>query len=120
MASNIITMTRGDSYIFDVTLFDEWNPNKRWEIQEGDVVYFGIMLPHQKFEDAIIRKRFTYAQSKYPGRITIRLAPDDTVDLEPGVYFYAVKVKVNSINVDGEPQTDVITVINKTKFIIND
>lgn len=120
MASNIITMTRGDTYIFDVTLFDEWNPNKRYEIQSGDVVYFGLMLPHQRFEDAILKKRFVYETSAFPGRIQIRIAPEDTVDLEPGVYYYAVKLKISSENEAGDNQTDVVTVINKTKFIIND
>lgn len=120
MASNIITMTRGDSYVFDVTLFDEWNLNKRWELESADTVYFGLMFPHQKFEDAILRKRYVADQCKTSGRITIRIAPEDTVDLEPGVYYYAIKVRVISTNEDGEQQTDVVTVVNKTKFIIND
>lgn len=120
MASNIITMTRGDSYIFDVTLFDEWNLTKRYEIQENDSIYFGVMLPHQKFEDAIIKKKYTYDNVKSTGRISIRIAPEDTLNLDPGVYYYAVKIKIISINEDGDSQIDVVTVVNKTKFIIND
>lgn len=120
MISNIITMTRGDTYVFDVTIFDEWDTSARYEIQEGDIIYFGIMFPHQKFEDAIVKKRFTYKEGEIPGRIQIRIAPEDTVDLEPGVYYYAVKLKIVSLNAENDFQTDVVTVINKTKFIIND
>lgn len=98
-------MTRGDTYAFDVTVFDEISPTQPYKLQDGDMVYFGIMLPGQRFEDAIIKKRFLYKRDDalhncngwclhYKQiRIKIRIAPEDTVDLLPGVYYYAIKIK---------------------------
>lgn len=120
MAYNIITLTRGDTYSFDVTLFDERKLTARYEFQKTDVLYFGLMLPGQKFEDAILKKRFTYEDTLYPGRLQIRIAPEDTVDLDPGVYYYMVKLKRTAVDDNGNPYIDVATIINKTKFIIND
>ena len=162
MSSKIITMTRGDTYAFDLTIFDEISPSLPYKLQDGDVVYFGIMLPGQRFEDAVIKKRFIYkrddAINNYNDwclhykqiRIKIRIAPEDTVDLTPGIYYYAVKIKrsraktaeiatekipciLEGPSSDGEPEWaeqptemeeaypyDVATIINKTKFILND
>lgn len=125
MASNIITMTRGDTYSFDVTIFDEWDVTKRFTIEDSDRIYFGLMLPHQKFEDAIVKKIWKgidlLKTTKQMGRLSIRLAPEDTIDLEPGVYYYAIKLKTTTVDLETlKKQIDVVTIVNKTKFIIND
>lgn len=124
MASNIIVMTRGDTYRFDVTIFSEDDITDRYELTENDVVYFGIMYPHQKFEDAIIRKRFVSTDVEDNGRVSITIEPEDTVDLEPGVYYYAVKLKQTRYypldNGETEEYSEVTTVINKTKLVLND
>lgn len=118
MASNIIVMNRGDSFAFSLSIDDETHVevDSLYRLTDTDVVYLGIMLPHQKFENAIIKKRFTKADQDSSGYIIAEIAPEDTLDLLPGVYYYAVKLRQST----NEPTERISTVINKTKFIIND
>lgn len=125
--NNIIVLNRGDSFSFDLTLNDETATSGRYSLQGDDVVYFGLMDPGQPFEFALVRKRYTVEDCDEAGNLVINLEPKDTLDLIPGVYYYAVKLKMDHYYIDPETgeQTDqhidrVITVINKTKFFLND
>lgn len=123
MASNIIVMTRGDTYRFDVTVFDEADITARYDFIDKDRIYFGIMHPHQKFEDALIRKAYDGSIAKTSGRITITIQPEDTEYLEPGVYYYAIKLKKYDGVDEEQPDKeywDIITLVNKTKLVLND
>lgn len=123
MASNIIVMTRGDTYRFDVTIFDEKDITARYDFIDRDKIYFGVMHPHQKFEDAIIRKVYSGSDAKITGRINITIQPEDTENLESSVYYYAVKLKKYDGIDEDDPEReywDILTVINKTKFVLND
>ena len=122
--NNIVIMNRGDTYSFDLTINDENSIDGLYHLQGDDTVYFGLMLPHQPFEVAIVRKRFTAEDVDDFGNIVISLESSDTLDLNPGVYYYAVKLHMDhkeayadgtSFDVD-----EVVTVINKTKFVICD
>lgn len=122
--NNIVVMNRGDTYTFGLTINDESSADGLYHLQGDDVVYFGLMLPHQPFEVAIVRKRFTAEDADAFGNLTISLEPSDTLDLEPGVYYYAVKLHMDhkEAYADGTPidVDEVVTVINKTKFVICD
>lgn len=109
--SNIIQITRGDTLQFNVSIEDEAYEGQQYILANTDIAYLGVMLPHQKFEDAIIKKKFTFEDQDPSGNITVIIEPEDTVDLDPGVYYYAVKL---------QRTTTVTTVINKTKFVILD
>ena len=115
MSDKIIVMNRGDTYYFTLTISD--SDGNTYLLHHEDAVYFGVMNPHQRFEDALIKKKLTADDMNEDGSITISLKPADTLDLYPGTYYYAVKLhrvaKADDID-------DVITVINKTKLIIND
>lgn len=121
--NNIIIMTRGDSLEFKPTrhVLGRYN---NYELKDGDALYFGLMYPGQRFEDAIIRKMFTANEVNSLTDFVIELKPEDTVDLVPGKYFYALKLQLNHEEYSPELGTvevdKVITLINKTKFIIND
>jgi hypothetical protein len=61
------------------------------------------------------------------GNLVITIEPEDTLDLLPGKYFYAIKMHIDHFEPGTEEtgyagkQVDkVVTLINKTKFIIND
>ena len=124
--NNVIILNRGDSFSFDLTLKDETAENGRYILQGDDVVYFGLMDPNQPFETAWVRKRYTVEDCDEAGNLAINLEPKDTLDLIPGVYYYSVKLKMNHDEIDPDTQEvirhvdRVITVINKTKFFLND
>lgn len=109
--SNIIKMIRGDTYAFTVSILDEDSETGLYQLTAADKLYVGIMYPHQPFEDAIIKKRFLKVDQDSDGTIKVVITPEDTLDLFPGIYYYAVKL---------QKEEAVITVINKTKFIICD
>ena len=85
MSENIKVINRGDTYEFDLTINDD-SLNGRYILQDDDVLYFGLMDPHQKFEDALLRKRYTKDDCDEGGNLIIEIRPEDTIDLLPGVY----------------------------------
>ena len=96
--NNIISLCRGDSFI--VPLFINQG-SKCYPIRynlhnhKSFELYLGIMECNQKFEDAVLRKKWTYNTgliNQY-GDLMVGLSPDDTLLLHPGKYFYQVKMK---------------------------
>lgn len=126
--SNIITINRGDSFDFDLTInLGGALDTERYILTGSDAIYFGIMDPGQPFEWALVRKKYTVSDTDAMGNLTISIKPEDTLDLMPGRYYYAVKLHMNHPEIDentGEETGKIIdkvyTVINKTKFIICD
>ena len=123
--SNIIVINRGDSFDFDLTI--TLDSEFRYALTGDDALYFGIMQPHQPFETALIRKKYTVAETDEMGNLSVSILPEDTLNLHPGKYYYAVKLHMNHPEVDantGEETGKIIdkvyTIINKTKFIICD
>ena len=107
MSYNIIVLNRGDSYPFTFYIEDPNSQDGIYRLKDDDAVYLGIMDPHQLFENALVRKKYTA----------------EDMDLYPGIYYYAIKLhKLSPARPElNEPEIDqVSTVINKTKFIIND
>lgn len=119
MVNDIIVMNRGDSLDFDVTIYDDNSETGYYYLQPGDVVYFRIMLPHQPFEEAIFKKEYTVNDTDPAGTLVVHLKHEDTVNMCPGVYYYSIKLHVNHRE-DDVLIDKVLTVINKTKFVIND
>ena len=125
--NNIIVMNRGDTYEFDLTIDDEASLGGRYRLTGDDAVYFGLMDPGQPFEVALVRKKFTVEDADEMGNLVITILPEDTLDLFPGKYFYAIKLHLDHEDIDpntgestGRRIDKVVTVINKTKFILCD
>ena len=124
--NNMIILNRGDTYEFDLTIDDDSSVDGRYHIQGDDTIYFGIMDPHQPFEEALVKKSFTVDDADVNGNLTIVIEPEDTLDLLPGTYYYSVKIHLQHENINPEDgQVDgyinkVHTVINKTKLFLND
>lgn len=116
MATNIMMVTRGDTISFNIEIEDENSYRGRYRLTENDAVYFGLMLPHQPFEDAIIKRKFVKADQDSSGNVYVTFTPEESAMLLPGVYYYAVKLRQN-INSNNELIT---TIISKTKFVVND
>lgn len=125
--NNIIVMNRGDTYEFDLTISTEDDLGARYKLQGNDAIYFGIMDPGQPFEIALVRKKFTVNDTDAEGNLSIVIHPEDTLDLYPGKYFYAIKLHQDHDEVNEETGeytgvhiNKVRTIINKTKLIICD
>lgn len=74
----------------------------------GTEVYFGLMLPGGEFKDAIIKKKYTSEDTNCNGDVIINFAPEDTMYLDDGKYYYMIKVAL--------PDGTINTVIEKTEF----
>ena len=82
------------------------------------------MYPNQKFEDAIFVKGYTLEeQDVETGEIIVKIVPNDTRALTPGVYYYTAKLqRGGTLEVldDFDEPDEVRTIIDRTKFIINE
>lgn len=118
--NNIITVNRGDSFKlpFKVKIGDATVNNIQYDLQPGDFLYFAVMEGNQKWEDAIIKKAYTYEDYDYIyHEALIRFEIEDTEYLIPGTYYYQIKLYRPKENaVDGFEAVD--TVMPRTKFII--
>lgn len=117
MSTYIIKINRGDSFDFDFTI-----PN----LGNTDALYFALMYPHQKFENALLIKGYKGNDPEVDnktGNINIKILPSETKLLEPGVYYYTIKLhrggSLNDLGATVEPD-EVSTIIERTKFIINE
>jgi hypothetical protein len=124
MSNKIIKINRGDSYEFSMNITDKEDFYKSYFLTETDVVYFAIMLPHQPFERAILVKGYTLEeQNQETGEIAVKITPNDTRRLVPGVYYYTVKLQRGGtldIIDDFDDAEEVRTLIERTKFIVNE
>lgn len=124
MSTKIIKLNRGDSYELVLTIPRKEDYSKNYLLTEKDVIYFAIMLPHQPFEKSCFVKGYTMEeQNSETGELTIKLIPNDTRFLQSGVYYYTVKLQrggtLDVIDDFDEPD-EVRTLIERTKFIVNE
>jgi hypothetical protein len=139
MSTKIIKINRGDSYEFDVKITKK-NSLEPYMLKPGkDVVYFAILFPHQPFEAADPERQIkgydsldqnqcfdliTGKPTEDTGIIRIKIEPKDTRFLSPGVYYYTVKLQRGGTigvidDLDDNPD-EVRTIIERTKFIVNE
>ena len=115
--NNVVTITKGDYSIIPVELVISTYPEYyTLTLDEGDIVYFDIMTSSKGFVKAILKKAFTLSDVTPDGFINVKILPEDTLSLEPGVYYYSVKVLYKL----GDNDVRISTLVDKTKFIIND
>ncbi len=127
MANNIIMLNRGETYVFDFVLHDPiYDESGVYELQDNEILYFALMYPHTKIEDAVILRGYTrqlLEQAEAGFAVEIKLNPEDTYDLPVGVYYYTIKLQ-RGVDVEKEIGNfragEMITIIPRTKFILND
>ena len=136
MSNKIIKLNRGDSYTFDVKITKN-NSSEPYILEYSkDIVYFAILFPHQPFEkanpdrqvkgyDALDQNqdfdKITGEPTEETGKITIKIEPNDSRWLAPGVYYYTVKLQRGGtphILDDFDTPDEVRTIIERTKFIV--
>jgi hypothetical protein len=122
MSYSIIKINRGDSIELTIPVLEPYSDSKHL-LMANEAVYFALMYPHQKFEDALVLKGYTLEdQNVRTGEVLVKISHNDTKDLEPGIYYYTAKLKRGGnllvVNGNDEPE-EVRTLIERTKFIIN-
>lgn len=126
MSANIIKVNRGDSFELITEVPDKKDLSKNYILKPTDALYFAILLPNQNFEDAIILKGYRGSDPEVDqktGKVCIKLTHSETKDLAPGVYYYTTKVHIGGSLIDlGESvePDEVRTIIERTKFIVNE
>jgi hypothetical protein len=120
MANNIITLTKGDTFDFNVAIFEELYGHYYTGARAGDKIVFKLLKPNQEFfsENAIIEKEIILKDNNPNDECIFYLEHDDTVNLPTGVYYYAVKLIRDPQEGENFPR-QVLTLINKTKFVLN-
>lgn len=120
VASNgIIEINRGDTATFPVYVnVGTALKTILYELREGDNIYFALLEPHQKWENAILKKVYDYTSfdSKH-FCIPIHFYTEDTEYLHPGTYYYEIKLRKDAKNNDDGFES-VETIVPRTKFFI--
>ena len=126
MSTRIVKINRGDTFEFEITIPDKSDLTKTYILKPTDALYFALLFPHQDFEDAIILKGYSGSDPEVnleTGEITVKLSHRDTKHLMPGVYYYTAKLHVGGsledLGANREPE-EVRTIIERTKFIVNE
>lgn len=99
---NLIILNRGDSFSRPLFLNrgTKLQPMRyilsdgNGDVNKEDEIYFAIMEPNQTFENAIIKKKYTYRDLNSNNDVVIELRPEDTCELIPGQYFFTVKLRI--------------------------
>jgi hypothetical protein len=83
-----ITMTKGDTVAFNAEILD----------QNGDVVVVDSadFICKKKYEDndSIFHKSLNAGIQQAEGLLTVRIAPQDTQEVDAGLYFYDFSIGV--------------------------
>ena len=121
---NSIRLSRGDYVVFSCFInagnkltLRRYTLKDGDETKQGDILYFAIMEPNHKFEDAIVKKTFTADSPRNDfGDTLIEIKPEDTENLLIGFYYYTVKLQ--RFAEDGSYYVD--TVIPDRRFVLED
>lgn len=118
--NNVITLTRGDYLRFPVDMtMGQFPAVEKWVMEEGDMIIFSLMEYNQPFEKGVFQKQYTYKDLDENENLFVTILPEDTINLCPGTYYYAIKA-IYKVSDGSDEDTHIDTLIQKTKFIIVD
>lgn len=103
----MITLPRGNSRDISIELKSGGEP---YALKGGEKLIFTVKQFKSRDADDIIQKVMT-ADDIEDGLYIVRLKPEDTINMEPGTYFFDIAIAVNE---------DFYTIIKVDKFIITD
>ena len=111
--NNIICMNRGDTWSTSIPInIGSTADPEYYNLTANDYVYFGVMEPEKSFEHSIVCKKLDINNVTKENYVDITFDSIDTEYLQPGIYYYEVKLL--------RPNDVVDTIIPKTKFIVVD
>ncbi len=137
MAQNIIILNKGDTFDFYITAFEHEGGKLAALVQKNDIIEFKVLYPNQDYFDSDqnipIVKRYTIESDDASSTLksTINIEHWDTINLKPGVYYYTVKLKrpltpeeqsafeTELVDIPVEHRAQYVTIINRTKFVLN-
>lgn len=97
-----ICINRGDTG--QASLFinagSDLNPIQ-YRLGDNDCIYMAIERPNQPFEKAVVKKVMNNSNSIFDkdGCLIINFESEDTLCLEPGLYYYEIKAKIYRENI---------------------
>lgn len=105
--TNIITMNRGDTVEFSLYLNAGTNMGpKPFDLSAGAKIYFYILFPNEKFENAYLRQTYGKEDIAEDGyNLTVRLSSEDTISMPTGKYYYSVRIVDGEMNYTTIPAT---------------
>ena len=99
--NGFIYMNRGDSFKVPLVI----NQGTKEDIVRFYIshhpsaeVYFGLMEPNQRFEDALLKKHLDKKDLNFQGDLMLGFRPEDTEYLLPAKYYYALKAEIRLYN----------------------
>lgn len=84
-----ITMTRGDTVSFNCECFDQ-------NYQSVNVDNAWLTVRERITGEPVFTKTIGSGISQDVGMLTIRIAPEDTQEIDEGIYFYDFVINVNN------------------------
>lgn len=118
--NGIITMNRADTFrttIF-VNIGTKLNP-VRYILAGNDRLYFALMEPGKRFEEAVMKKVMTPEDvDEETGDVKFSFKTSDTECLHPGTYYYMIKLFIAAEDSDEDDEVD--TIVPQTKFFLLD
>jgi hypothetical protein len=114
--NGIIYLFRGDSYTNPIIINVGTNLSPiNYQLKQGDSLYFGLMEPNQSFEEAVLKKKYTYLNdTDSKGNTLLKIEPKDTLNLKVGKYYYMIKLRT----IDAFGQECVKTIVPPTQFFL--
>lgn len=116
--NGIITVSRGDSFSFHIFINQGTALAPiRYSLQGTDKVILGVHLPtYYEFTDSqeeLIQKTLTVSNLNSDGDIEVNFDATETSFMQPGDYYYSVKLYITLNSVDY-----INTIIPETKFVV--
>lgn len=112
--NGIVMLMRGDTLVLPIHINIGTKLAPRYKsLQPSERLYFGLMEPHQAFEDAVLKKVLDHtSDTDGDGNPLLVLNPKDTEKLSVGKYYYMIKLRT----IDTFGQEVVRTIVSPTLF----
>lgn len=110
-----IEMARGDCADWYLPIYYGKRDNKiQYELEDNDVILFAVFDTGNLYNENIIEKTFSKADTDEYGRVHLSIGEADTMDLPVHNYYYIVKL----FKTDEQGNMKPYTITNKKQFNI--
>lgn len=94
-----ITLVRGDTLAFGIELYLASEENEQLQTlldQDLDSCCFTVRKDYANTENVFQKSLGNGIEKVSQGKYRVRIAPEDTADLEVGIYYYDCEIGVNN------------------------